>query len=222
MSIGPVRGSPLSASHWRPDAGRRCRRRRPAAGSCRSASATPADRPCRGGCCGWHRPSTPGPRPGSRLLAPPRWRGRHQLHQPARAGRTDGADVEAAFLPHDAQGERRIGRGAWIKWHRPAGCGSAIPSRPMRRATKTAASGMPAEREGGSQGAFGRDRREFVHPHQKQPGALRVAPGDQPGGGPHHLVAGESQGGIPRTAGVARLGASPSRCFAQRELARWP
>ena len=159
-------------------AARRCRRRRPAAGSCRIASAPPADRPSPGGCCGRHPTVNVGTEAGMpscfatavavggiSCISP---RAPEELTAPM--SKLLSWRMIPSETPDRAAAAGSNGAG------QPA-CGSTSPSRPMRRATNTAASGIPAYcAKAAVSAAFGRDRRQFVHPQSGTPGRAAGRP----------------------------------------------
>ena len=129
--------------------------------------------------------------------------------------------LSCRMIPRENAGS---GGAAGLKGTGQPACGNASPSRPMRRATNTAPSGMPAlNAKAAVERAFGDDRGQFVHARQEHAGALRVAPGDQPGGGAEDLVFGEGERRVLGPCRIAQLWRSgPPGSRPRASVASWP
>ena len=140
----------------------------------------------------------------------------HELHQPARAGGADRADVEAALLADQAECHRRIDRS--VGWRfggdRPAGVRqrqavAAHATRDEHRGVGQA----DTESEQRGQRTVGGIRRELVHAQQEGARPMRIIPRNQHGSGSHHLAVGERQDLVACEGGVVQRGdAAGERC----------
>ena len=158
-----------------PRPGRRCTR--PARGRCgRSGRA--------GRAAGGRRRRRPGPGRRSSATPRPRGGGRHQLHQPLRAGRADGLRVEAGLLLGD--GGEQVGvdavLGAPRAWKRsaygvPAATGAARPLTPeTARGARERLGEDPADRR---RGCVGTSTIAHVEPGARRLDHLAVADVDR-------------------------------------------
>ena len=147
---------------------------------------------------------------------------RHELHQPACAGRADRADVEAALLADQTECHRRIDRTVgWFGGDRPAGLRqdqavTAHAARDEHRGVGQADAQSETRRQGAVRGI----RRKLVHAQQEGACPMRIVPGDQHGSGAHHLAVGERQHLIACIGGVVQRGDAARQCrgiVAQRE-----
>ena len=133
---------------------------------------------------------------------------RHELHQPARAGGADRADIEAALLADDAERERGIDRVVRrFGGDRPAGLRQhqAIASHAARDEHRGVGQ-ADAQRELRGQRAVRRIGSEFIHAQQEGARAMRIVPCDQHRGGTHHLAVGEREDLIAGEDGVVQRG----------------
>ena len=123
----------------------------------------------------------------------------HQLHQSARPRGADRGGIEAAFLPHDSQRDRRVQRTGRLKRHGPSGARQHAAVAPDPAGAENGGS-----RHAQLQGEFGGHRpdrrrlRQFVHAQQERASALRLSPGCEEFGGAHDLVARKASGRVLR------------------------